>query len=53
MSLLASGGELKNRPGRFGIIFGTLTGAYILVAMRLVAGCGFSRQRCLGDTLGR
>ena len=32
MSLLASGGELKNQPGRFGIIFGTLTGAYILVA---------------------
>src|SRR6202795_2211606 len=32
MSLLASSGELKNQPGRFGIIFGTLTGAYILVA---------------------
>jgi gamma-glutamyltranspeptidase / glutathione hydrolase len=32
MSLLATSGELKNHPGRFGIIFGTLTGAYILVA---------------------
>src|SRR5258705_3502450 len=32
MSLLASSGELKNQPGPFGIIFGRLTGAYILVA---------------------
>jgi len=32
MSLPASSGELKNQPGPFGTIFGTLTGAYILVA---------------------
>ncbi len=32
MSLLASSGELKNQPGPFGIIFGRLTGACILVA---------------------
>jgi gamma-glutamyltranspeptidase/glutathione hydrolase len=32
MSLLASSGELKKQPGPFGIIFGTLTGASLLVA---------------------
>jgi len=32
MSLLVSSGELKIRSGRFDIIFGTLTGTYILVA---------------------
>src|SRR6476660_8281523 len=32
MFLMASSGDLKNQPGRFGIIFEVLTGAYILVS---------------------
>jgi hypothetical protein len=44
MSLLVSSGELKIRSSRFGLHTGWL---------RLVTGCGFSRQRCLGNTRGR
>ncbi|WP_349509716.1 gamma-glutamyltransferase [Bradyrhizobium sp. Tv2a-2] len=33
MSLLLSGGDLKTRPGRFGILLGTLAMAHMLVAL--------------------